>query len=148
MRSTSADLTLPRRVRVAGPHRSGLLCGSAPTQVRLARQWAQAASGRGPEQAADLSLVVSELVSNALRHTRSGEPEGTVRVEIERLECGFVVAVTDAGPLPGVEAMPFPRTDPGCAGLGLRVVEALSVCWDWYGNAGQPLTVRALLYEG
>ncbi|WP_327084633.1 hypothetical protein [Nocardiopsis sp. EMB25] len=33
-------------------------------------------------------------------------------------------------------------------GYGLRIVDTLALYWDWEGEAGGPLTVRALLDRG
>jgi anti-sigma regulatory factor (Ser/Thr protein kinase) len=49
----------------------------------------------GP-RADDLMLLVSELVSNAVRHSDS-LPDGTVGLLIERTDEGLRVAVTDGG---------------------------------------------------
>jgi len=46
------------------------------------RRWAQGVAAAWGAAAADTGLVVSELVTNAIRHTRSGQPGGMVMVAI------------------------------------------------------------------
>jgi hypothetical protein len=82
-----------------------------PGQVREARRWAAsllARAGADPEAAA---LLTSELVTNALAHTLSGEPGGTVTVIVMP---GGVLHVHDLGP-----ARPGP-----CGGPGSWVLDA------------------------
>jgi len=66
-------------------------------------------------------LLVSELVTNAVRHGRSG---GDVRVEA--LPAGLRVVVTDHGG--GVPAQQWPTSN-DVTGRGLAVVAALSRRW-------------------
>ncbi|WUH93805.1 ATP-binding protein [Streptomyces sp. NBC_00433] len=69
------------------------------------------------ETAADVVLVISELVTNALNHAL---PD--VCLHMTRLPCGTVrVEVTDGGPC----GSPLQR-DPGDGGRGLALVQALA----------------------
>jgi anti-sigma regulatory factor (Ser/Thr protein kinase) len=77
----------------------------------------------GAELRRDLSIVVSELVANAVRHTRL-VPEGTIRVVIRATPDRARVEVHD----PGQGFDPTPR-DPGRGGLGLGIVAAMAVEW-------------------
>ena len=69
------------------------------------------------ETAADVVLVISELVTNALNHALPA-----VCLHMTRLSCGTVrVEVTDGGPC-GVRL----QRDPGDGGRGLALVQALA----------------------
>lgn len=79
------------------------------------------------------TLLASELVSNAIRHTRSGYPGGVVRLEIRRCTDVLVVEVRDQGPAPGthpgaptVRCPSFELT----SGRGMALVDSLSARWD------------------
>ncbi|WP_116247009.1 ATP-binding protein [Nocardiopsis sp. FIRDI 009] len=139
---------LPRRLR-GTPTTSRLMVGSDPGDVAVARRWAAQVTHAGVRLARDVTTVVSELVTNSHRHTASGLPGGTTLIEIERLRFQLVVRVTDDGPRPGEPHPSFPRMrDPeplAVGGYGLRIVDTLALYWDWEGDAGGPLTVRALL---
>jgi anti-sigma regulatory factor (Ser/Thr protein kinase) len=140
---------LPKRLSFADPALSGIVLGADPHHVRIARSWAYQAARTTPGAAFPLVSVVSELVSNSLRHTRSGDPGGTTRVVIERRPFAYVLTVTDNGPRPG-PTIPVPRIEAPdnpfpTSGYGLRLVDTLAAYWDWSGTAGGPLTVRALL---
>ncbi|WP_304451768.1 ATP-binding protein [Nocardiopsis sp. YSL2] len=142
----------PKRLSFDDPARSGIVLGPDPHHVRIARSWAHQAAHTTPNAAFPLVAVVSELVDNSLRHTRSGDPNGTTRVVIERRPFAYVLTVTDNGPRPG-PTIPVPRIqDPdnllAAGGYGLRLVDTLAAYWDWSGTAGGPLTVRALLEHG
>ncbi|WP_116247391.1 ATP-binding protein [Nocardiopsis sp. FIRDI 009] len=139
----------PRRLSFADPNRCGIMLGPDLYHVRVARTWAHQVACTTPNAAFPLVTVVSELVSNALRHTCSGDPGGTTRVVIERRPFSYVLTVTDNGPRPG-DTIPVPRIEGPdnprpIGGYGLRIVDTLAAYWDWSGTAGGPLTVRALI---
>jgi anti-sigma regulatory factor (Ser/Thr protein kinase) len=96
-----------------------------PQSAAEARRLVRLALGAwGLEELADTcALVVSELVGNAVRHTRSR----TLRLAVTRPEPGAVrIAVTDTS-----HARPV-RAEPGAEdlrGRGLLLVEALCVDW-------------------
>ncbi|MEO3872440.1 ATP-binding protein [Nonomuraea sp. B12E4] len=76
----------------------------------------------------DVRLVVSELASNAVTHTRSGRSGGCVIVEVSAIGDTLArIEVTDEGSC----SVPRPREarDSDCDGRGLRLVEAMSVRW-------------------
>lgn len=79
--------------------------------------------GWGLHGAADAArLVVTELVTNAVKHAR-----GRFRVTVTRVAGGVRIAVTDTSPY-----LPMPRTsDPSVAtgGRGMHLVAALSATW-------------------
>jgi anti-sigma regulatory factor (Ser/Thr protein kinase) len=104
-----------------------------PEQVAGVRRWAQAVAASWRAAAADTGLVVSELVTNAIQHTRSGRPGGTVIVAIAGGWDGVTVHVHDQGATNGQMSRPRPA-DAGRDGLteggrGLPIVIAVSTEW-------------------
>lgn len=90
------------------------------TAPRLSRaQIDEIATDLAP-RTADVKLVVSELVTNSVRH--SGTPE-TVRVKVRVEDEKIRLEVVDAGP--GFPRDPDDRRD----GLGLSIVEQLADDW-------------------
>ncbi|MGW3008810.1 ATP-binding protein [Streptomyces sp. NPDC001219] len=87
----------------------------------------------------DAVLVVSELVSNALRHGfREPGPDGedaaapapfcNAWLALTRQETTVLCAVSDAGP--GAPVI-RPRSDLAESGRGLQIVDTLSESWGW-----------------
>jgi len=74
----------------------------------------------------DALLVASELVTNAVRHSRASE-ETLLRVCARRERDLMHICVVDPG-LSGLTAKVSNRP-PGLGGLGLKVVQALSERW-------------------
>lgn len=76
--------------------------------------------------AGDVILIVSELVTNSVRHANV-DTDQTLSLELTRFDGHLRIAVTDSGsPLqPRLLRSDSPR--PG--GLGLRLVEQLSSAW-------------------
>jgi anti-sigma regulatory factor (Ser/Thr protein kinase) len=100
---------------------------SGPDAVAAARRGLDALEPKlGAERLNDMRLLVSELVTNSVRHARHGtgeELELSVSVSDETIH----VCVSDQGP--GFEATPrTPDDDPG-SGWGLFLVEQLSDRW-------------------
>ncbi|WP_433327781.1 ATP-binding protein [Spirillospora sp. CA-294931] len=93
----------------------------------------------------DVLLAVAELVVNAIKHSRSGEPGGIFRVAIVLDSDGIAVSVTDQGG-PG---RPTGRAPGGLAesGRGLALVTALSARWSWSGT-DQSRTVTVCFSAG
>jgi hypothetical protein len=118
------------------PLRTGLDLGPLPGAVPCARahvqmvlwEWGHAELGD------DAGLVVSELVTNAIKATRdlpSGPPVPLVRLWLaaEPATGLLLVLVGDASPQPPL------LLDPGldaASGRGLRLVEAMTTRWGWY----------------
>ncbi|NUL05430.1 ATP-binding protein [Streptomyces lunaelactis] len=116
--------------------------------VRGARQFTKATLGQWDlsDRFDDVALVVSELVTNALRHalpadTPRESQEPPVRLHLMRWTSRLVCAVRDpshAGPGAGEsDDAPFP--DPcGAAesGRGLFLVDSFSDSWGWHPLAG------------
>lgn len=97
-----------------------------PVAVSEARAWmtSNAAELIDDELLPNLSLVISEIVTNAVRH---GEPGGEIRLAATPKEEFLCVQVTDGGrgfvPQPGALA-----SEPG-GGYGLFLVESLTRRW-------------------
>ena len=99
-----------------------------PYSVRMARFYVRAALGYHDlaHYAADVEMVTSELVSNAIAHASAA----AINLELMHLEDSgaVVVIVTDPSPSPPVKREPVDLTEHG---RGLHVVEALSARWGW-----------------
>jgi anti-sigma regulatory factor (Ser/Thr protein kinase) len=103
-----------------------------PEQVSRARAYVAALAGPAAETAA---LLTSELVTNAVLHTRSGRDGGAVTVVVTEVPDGLLVEVIDDGsPVSGPEV----SGDRGAAhGHGLFLVEQLAARWGYLqGSAG------------
>ena len=113
---------LPSRAGHAPPSEWTLPAESAsvPWARQLAASWLAAAGAPAPVTR-DVQLVLSELVTNAVRASR---PEDDIRVELTAGPPGWEVAVSDRGsgfvlPLPEGAAAADPLT---VGGRGLHVV--------------------------
>ncbi|MCW2902950.1 MAG: putative anti-sigma regulatory factor, serine/threonine protein kinase [Streptosporangiaceae bacterium] len=79
----------------------------------------------------DVGLVVTELVTNALRHSlppRPAEPAGAIRLRLIREATYLLCGIQDAG-----ENLPRRREPDYVAetGRGLHIVESFSSMWGW-----------------
>ncbi|GAA2446779.1 hypothetical protein GCM10010191_74860 [Actinomadura vinacea] len=108
---------------------SVVLLPYAPSSVAVARKRLRSeltASGVFESVLDDVSVIVSELLSNALRHARP-LPSGQIRLAWAHDGETLELSVTDGG------AMTEPRRGPGTlsslGGRGLGIVEALSEGW-------------------
>ncbi|GAA3526613.1 hypothetical protein GCM10022419_001640 [Nonomuraea rosea] len=119
-------------------------CRSFPgarAQISEARQFIAGYLGDRCE-ADTAQLVVSELATNAIRHTRSGLPGGRFGVTLHAGSTLLIVAVHDEGS----PTTPHLREadDEDQSGRGLYLVETLSARWGVHGDhAGR--TVWALI---
>jgi len=161
VRGMGAMLTthpLPRRVRgcstgelrLRAGRRHATVFGSSPLAVTQARRWVRSVTGLHPARAFSLELVVSELASNAIKHSASGRPGGFFTLRIAFLTSTRVrVAVTDGGPQVTDQAT-FPGWNGACPGddhgRGLVLVKKMSRHrFGVLGVVGGPLTVWAVL---
>jgi anti-sigma regulatory factor (Ser/Thr protein kinase) len=123
---TPGELAQKARPRVAGTE-VRLRLASGPDAVAAARRGLDALEREvGAERIGDMRLLVSELVTNSVRHARAGAHD---ELELEVSVTGELihVCVTDQGP--GFEVSPrSPDDDPG-SGWGLFLVEKLSDRW-------------------
>lgn len=79
----------------------------------------------------DALLLVTELVTNAVRHSRSGRPGGRVTVAVADCDGMLHITVIDAG---SADRRPRLRVEPdgaGGGGRGLWLVQELSAAWGW-----------------
>ncbi len=118
---------MTRRTRIG----SGIYAelDGTPEAAREARRLVGDLLGDDHPSAHDAALIVSELVSNAITHSRSGQPGGTVLVAIEAAaQPGEVrIEVRDAG---GPRAPVLTAADPGSEhGRGLAIISALAAEW-------------------
>jgi anti-sigma regulatory factor (Ser/Thr protein kinase) len=130
-RMTPGELAQRMRPRNAGGHvnatevRLRLSCG--PDAIGAARRGLDSLEPQvGPQRLNDMRLLVSELVTNSVRHARRGEGD---ELELEVSVTGELihVCVIDSGP--GFEVTErSPDDDPG-SGWGLFLVEQLSDRW-------------------
>ena len=106
--------------------RETLTLDAIPTAVGQARRWVTGvASGRlAPEQVANLQLVMSEIVTNALRHGAPGERIDLACTPKEQFLC---VQVSDDGP--GLAPRPRAIAPEDHGGFGLFFVEQLTRRW-------------------
>ncbi|CND46846.1 Histidine kinase-%2C DNA gyrase B-%2C and HSP90-like ATPase [Mycobacterium tuberculosis] len=85
----------------------------------------------------DLVTVVSETVANAVTHTASGLPGGSVTVVLTEGAGVYRLEVADDGAAGG---RPHVKAEPGAeTGRGMRIVEALAARWGF--RADGPRTV-------
>lgn len=100
-----------------------------PESARAARDLVRRALGDHHPSADDAQVLVSELVSNAIAHSRSGQPGGmlTVAVEASTDSQDVLIRVSDAGAV-GRPTLRRPRRDSE-RGRGLRVIAALAADW-------------------
>lgn len=73
-----------------------------------------------PERAAQLGLVLSEILTNAYQHAFSGRTHGLVEVRLKRFEGGARLQVIDDG-----NGIPEKRDWPESGSLGGRIVRSL-----------------------
>jgi anti-sigma regulatory factor (Ser/Thr protein kinase) len=123
---------------------SVVLLPYAPSSVAIARKRLSSeltASGVYESVVDDASVIISELLSNALRHARPLE-SGQVRITWSRSGDLIELSVSDGG------AMTEPRRGPGTlsslGGRGLGIVEALAEGWGVRHDDGNT-TVWAVL---
>jgi anti-sigma regulatory factor (Ser/Thr protein kinase) len=109
-----------------------------PERVAVARAFAAAVLGRQHPAGETVVLLVSELVTNSVRHSASGRPGRTVTVTV--LSSGEVtrVQVTD------LSGTTVPALRPGVAsmegGRGLHLVDALAARWGFEQDGGHTTT--------
>lgn len=127
----------PRLSRVVPPPGSGhcrITLDPAPESTRAARDFTIAVL-RGWYLDAlidDTVLVVSELVTNAIRHGTPGAGDDAARAPVElSWKCQasrLICTVTDLSLMPPVLGPADPDAE---SGRGLQVVQALAVAWGW-----------------
>ncbi len=113
-----------------------LTCPGLPEEVSRIRRWTRDVLRDSPH-ADDAALIVSELGSNALRHSASGTTNGSFHVSLHRSPGVVVLAVTDTGGSPTKPHVETPN-DEEIHGRGLGLVTTLAsrvrVSGDDYGR--------------
>lgn len=104
----------------------------------------------------DVVLVASELATNAIRHSASGEPGGSYELQVVALSDAWHVRIGDQGPRRSPN--PTDKLDADEAGRGMAVVAGLARSWAVIGNsAGRTVwaeiqypadDIEAEFYEG
>jgi anti-sigma regulatory factor (Ser/Thr protein kinase) len=117
-----------------------------PERVAVARAFAAAVLGRRHPAGETAVLLVSELVTNSVRHSASGLPGRMVTVTV--LSAGDVtrVQVTD------MSGATVPALRPGVPGLagggrGLHLVDALAARWGFEQDGGHTTTWFELQHD-
>ncbi|MGW2858195.1 ATP-binding protein [Streptomyces sp. NPDC001205] len=99
----------------------------------------------GQTFAGDALLIVSELVTNAVLHTRTSlqrTPRRRLWLALHIQPNALICAVSDPSPAPPHMTIPAPCAD---AGRGLQLVTALSTAWGWTPTPPPGKTVWARL---
>ena len=112
------------------PKRSPVLrvLPGAPESARAARQLVHQVLGDGHPASETVMLVLSELVTNAIRHSRSGAPGGTLTVAVCPGLVGVLVQVRDDGG-PSEPRIAADQSEEAEQGYGLVLVDALADSW-------------------
>ncbi|WP_304452106.1 ATP-binding protein [Nocardiopsis sp. YSL2] len=118
-------------------------------QVRRIREWCQKAIRMDDKRAAPVLLILSELATNAIQHSASGDQYGRVRVTVEVMPGDFVLLrVIDDGPRAGRPVtrpyVPGRIDELSIGGYGLALVSALSEKW-WWTDHPQGVAVWVLI---
>ena len=106
----------------------GVEAGQAARRAVLAADGAVPPSVRG-----DVLLLVTELVTNAVRHAGVG-PDGSLRVQVRRQQQRLRVEVADPGD--GFDLAPVRPAPHGAGGWGLVLVERIADSWGIVRGAG------------
>jgi anti-sigma regulatory factor (Ser/Thr protein kinase) len=134
--------------RASPPRIATRLLGADPGSVRAARDFTVATLHRwgAAERSSDITLVVSELLTNALRHAGSGDMGPRRPVWLGLLQPGPCVLCAVADPS---EAAPTPQTPGSLAetGRGLHIICALSDQWGYTAPSETGKVVWALFHS-
>jgi anti-sigma regulatory factor (Ser/Thr protein kinase) len=104
-----------------------------PEHVRDARTFVARLTGSGHAHADAAVLLTSELVTNAVVHSKSGLPGGTVELAVSTRAGILLISVTDNG---SDARLPAAGNDPGGEhGNGLLLVESLADDWGYVSLA-------------
>jgi anti-sigma regulatory factor (Ser/Thr protein kinase) len=100
-----------------------------PEYVREARKFVARTIGPDHPRADTALLLTSELVTNAVAHSKSRLPGGTIEVVVAARAAGLLIFVTDNG---SDTTVPTIGNDPGGeSGNGLLLVERLADAWGY-----------------
>jgi anti-sigma regulatory factor (Ser/Thr protein kinase) len=122
------------RVSTLEEDRASIRLAGRVENIGRAREFVMTSLGASHPCAEMLQLIVSELVTNSIVHTRSGRDGGTVTVELTSDGGRVRVEVTDDG---GPELPRVRPVDVGAeSGRGLQLVDALADAWGWDQDPG------------
>jgi anti-sigma regulatory factor (Ser/Thr protein kinase) len=99
-----------------------------PEQIRTARRFLAAALAAWPDTQAAAQLLVSEVVTNAIVHSASGDEGGSVEVRYGLDDHEVLVEVLDAGGATHPSRHGYPEAG-AVSGRGLALVDALASSW-------------------
>lgn len=100
-----------------------------PEYVREARKFVARAIGADHPRADTALLLTSELVTNAVTHSKSGLPDGTIELIVAAKVASLLISVTDNG---AEATVPTIGNNPGGEnGSGLVLVESLADAWGY-----------------
>src|ERR1700752_4388377 len=140
----------PDRASTLPPPASGAFCrlprepllrvlpGTADS-ASAARLMARQLLGDSDPAVETVMLLVSELVTNAIVHSQSGAPGGTVTVALCPVSAGVLVQVRDDGG-PSEPCLAETGTDGAEHGYGLQLVDALADSWGTISGPGSRVT--------
>lgn len=122
----------------------GLSCPGFPEEVSRARRWTREILRDRP-CADDAALIVTELGTNALRHTTSGSPLGAFHVALALTDQVLAISVTDTGGTSSAPQIQHPGTT-ATHGRGLGMVTALASHIEIHGDHhGRTITAELLI---
>lgn len=127
----------PRRTRM---RRCSFRFDGRPQSVKAARDWLDVRMNVAdvPEETADAArLLVSELTTNALKHTAGGADGGAFYVRAYLFPGRLRVEVRDAGGSPPLFPVAAPAPDAE-SGRGLLLVNALADRWGRFAGGRGP----------
>ena len=130
------------RVCPLSVYRTSICLPARAEHVGQARDFVAATLGVDHPGTPVLQLIVTELVTNSIAHSRSGRrADGTVTLTLTGHSRRIRVAVTDSGgsTLPQLREVDF------CAesGRGLFLVDALAITWNCFRNPSGAVTTWA-----
>jgi anti-sigma regulatory factor (Ser/Thr protein kinase) len=127
----ASTLPPPAPDLIASPARQPLLrvFPGTPDSASAARLMARQLLGDSDPAAETVVLLVSELVTNAVLHSQSGAPGGTVTVALCPLSAGVLVQVRDDGGPSEPCLAATTNADGAEHGYGLLLVDALADSW-------------------
>jgi serine/threonine-protein kinase RsbW len=105
-----------------------------PDEIRTARAWL-ARLVNGFAAADDVVLACSELASNAIIHSHSGQPGGmfTVRASVDS-EQVRVEVIDEGGPWGAAVRCDIGLEESGLSGRGLAIIAAIATTWGIAGD--------------
>jgi len=106
-----------------------------PEYVRAARQFVARTIGDDHPKVDAAVLLTSELVTNAVTHSRSRLPGGTIELVVATKSSGLLISVTDNGSDAKVPTIGVSQD--GANGNGLLLVESLADVWGYLHDSAR-----------